>query len=109
MAVDAVVSRELKSLQEELSASQRERLAAPAATSSATAAAGEPVGPTAGRVIHLRGIGTALPRVLRFARRFDVTEECIGDAFAGHNATPFSPAVCDWACEVPVRTGTIQI
>jgi hypothetical protein len=31
MAVDAVVSRELKSLQEELSASQRERLAAPAA------------------------------------------------------------------------------
>jgi hypothetical protein len=44
MAVDAVVSRELKSLQEELSASQRERLAAPAAASSATAAAGEPVG-----------------------------------------------------------------
>jgi hypothetical protein len=31
MAVDAVVSRELKSLQEELSASQRERLATPAA------------------------------------------------------------------------------
>jgi hypothetical protein len=47
--------------------------------------------------------------LVRFARRFDLTEECVGDAFAGHNATPFSPAVCDWACEVPVRTGTVRI
>jgi hypothetical protein len=60
MAVDAVVSRKLKSLQEELSASQRERLAAPAAARSATAAAGEPVGQrpagssTSGDHPHLR-------------------------------------------------------
>jgi hypothetical protein len=39
MPADAVVSRELKSLQEELTASQRERLAPPASTTDATAAA----------------------------------------------------------------------
>jgi ElaB/YqjD/DUF883 family membrane-anchored ribosome-binding protein len=42
MPVDAVVSRELKSLQEELSTSQRERSVAPANTTGATAAAAEP-------------------------------------------------------------------
>jgi hypothetical protein len=47
MPADTVVSRELKSLQEELSVSQRKPLAAPAA-SSATAAAGEPLKETAG-------------------------------------------------------------
>jgi hypothetical protein len=41
MGSDVVVSRELKALQEELSASQRERLAAPANTSAATAAAAD--------------------------------------------------------------------
>jgi hypothetical protein len=39
MPADAVISRELKSLQEELTASQRERLGPPASTTDATAAA----------------------------------------------------------------------
>jgi hypothetical protein len=52
MPVDVVVSRELKSLQEELTASRRERLAPPAA-SSATEPAGEPLKETA------RGAGRA--------------------------------------------------
>jgi hypothetical protein len=39
MPADAVVSRESKSLQEELTASRRERLAPPASTTDATAAA----------------------------------------------------------------------
>ncbi len=40
MAADAVVSRELKSLQDELSVSQRERLASPAPTALSVAASG---------------------------------------------------------------------
>jgi len=45
MATDAVMSRELRSLQDELSISQRER-AAPASAPPPSAAAGAPVAPT---------------------------------------------------------------
>ncbi len=46
MAADAVVSRELKSLQDELSVSQRERMAPPASVVPPAVASGTPAAPS---------------------------------------------------------------